>query len=464
MSVRHFRNKEASLWQSATDKVISASNAGNAQDVDSAPAITPAAPNTPEMAASDAVAAAVDQEAPLPPTTGSADVRSEGVGDVAKFCASAAFQLARARAKQLITGDGADVKKFQEELGARFGTCDPKWAEAIAEFVRTRVGNDVIPYRRYTSLSDFVIDGQLASKSRVALVGDWGTGDDGARLLLRQIVGKQPDVVIHLGDVYYSGTDHEFQNYFYSVWQNMLGLPLVTWGGKLTAPSKPLTFTLAGNHDMYAGGKPYYAALDVIGQPASYFCLRNKDWQFIAMDTGLHDADPTKSSVTFLEDTEVAWIKDKIQNAGGRKTVLLSHHQLFTTFEDIGPVGNKINQTLQKQLGDILGDVTVWYWGHEHDFVVYPKFMNVLARCIGHGAVPVGVSQIGKPSDSVKFEDFRLAPDSDGGLFQHGYAIMDLDGASAKVTHYQFDAISQDEAVIFEEDFPAASTSTSAGS
>jgi 3',5'-cyclic AMP phosphodiesterase CpdA len=455
MPVRHFRSREASLWQSAADKVASQNNAANAMDVGSGAAIAPADPHSAEMAAVNAIASAVDNETAVPKPAATVDTQVLGVTDVARFCASAAFRLAQAKAKQLFTGDDTDVKKFQEELGAQFGTCDPKWAETIAEYLKTKAAGSKIPYRRHTNLADFVMEGPLGESARIALVGDWGTGETGARLLLRQIAQKKPDVVIHLGDVYYSGTGHEFQNYFYAVWQSMLGIPSVQWGGKLTKPSKPATFTLAGNHDMYAGGGPYYTTLDMIGQPASYFCLRNRDWQFIAMDTGLHDSDPTKSSVTFLEDSEVEWIKDKIHNAGGRKTVLLSHHQLFTTFEEIGGGGTRINQSLQKQLGDILPEVTVWYWGHEHDFVVYPTFMNVLARCIGHGAVPVGVGQIGRPDPKVPFADLRLSADTDGGLFQHGYAIMELKGGSAKVTHYQFDPISQDEVALFEEDFPA---------
>ena len=452
---RYHRNKEACLWQSAADQVISQSNAGHALDVDGPVPVEPADPDAPEIAAVNDIAQAVDQGDEIPIPAGSVDARTLGVSEVAKFCASAAFQLARARVKKILTGDGADLTKFQEVLGAQFGTCDPRWAETISEFVKNRVAKDVIPYRRYSQLSDYVIEGVPGDKARIALVGDWGTGDAPAKLLLRQVAQKQPDVVIHLGDIYYSGTDHEFQNYFYGIWQNMFGLPPVAWGAKPAARSQPATFTLSGNHDMYAGGQSYYTTIDMLGQPASYFCLRNQNWQFIAMDTGLHDNNPTASSVTFLEDSEVAWIKDKIQTAGGRKTVLLSHHQLFSTFENIGTAGNRINQKLQAQLQDVLPDVTVWYWGHEHDFVVYPKFMNVLARCIGHGAVPVGFAEIGGADPAIPFEPIRLAVDADGGLFQHGYAIMELDGPAATVTHYQFDPVSQDEAVIFTENFPA---------
>src|SRR6185312_16325125 len=92
--------------------------------------------------------------------------------------------------------------------------------------------------------------------------------------------------------------------------------------------------SLAGNHDMYSDGEGYYQLVDAVGQGASYFVLRNKDWQFVAVDTGLKDANPftVSSNVTSLDDQEAAWARGHIAAgaAAGRKTVLLSHHQLFS--------------------------------------------------------------------------------------------------------------------------------------
>ena len=90
-------------------------------------------------------------------------------------------------------------------------------------------------------------------------------------------------------------------------------------------------YSLAGNHDMYSGGVGYYGLLQQLKQPASYFA-RNAAWQILGLDTGLHDNDvfSVNTNVTCLEPTEEAWHLDKITNAGGRKTILLSHHQLFS--------------------------------------------------------------------------------------------------------------------------------------
>ena len=43
---------------------------------------------------------------------------------------------------------------------------------------------------------------------------------------------------------------------------------------------------------MYSGGEGYYWLVDELSQKASYFCIRNSDWQFVAMDTGYNDFSP----------------------------------------------------------------------------------------------------------------------------------------------------------------------------
>jgi predicted phosphodiesterase len=455
--MKQFRTPDASLWQSAVDEVVAKSTASSVGKSAGGPvAITRPAQDQAMVGGANIVAESVDQTgappvvAPLAP-----DVVARDIGSTAKFCSTTAFKLAKAK----LLGDSVEAKRLQAELTALMGPCDPKWAQVVAVYVAHKVAKQSIPYRRHANLSDFVIDDRLPDKCRVALLADWGTGDDGARLLLRQIAEKNPDVVIHLGDIYYSGTHHEFQNYFYNIWQPTFGIEKVNWGSKPNAPTKPPTFTLAGNHDMYAGGTPFYTTIDMLGQPASYFCLRNKNWQFIAMDTGLHDSNPVdQTKPTFLEDTEVEWVKDKVNNAGGRKTILLSHHQLFSTFEKIG--GQAVNQALLTQLGGILPNVTAWFWGHEHNLVIYDKFQGVLGRCIGHGAFPVGVDEIGRPNPEVPIQAIALSPDTgDGGLFQHGYVIMDLNGSAAHTTYYQFDADSQEEIELLVESFGEAGQS-----
>jgi len=373
--------------------------------------------------------------------------------DNAKFCATTAYQLAEAEIKAHFTGDYSAVTALHAQLDTPFGQCDPKWGEVLAVYVASRVAAGPIPYRRYNSLQDFVITDRLPENATVVLIADWGTGQDAAKALLTKVASHSPDVVIHLGDVYYSGTQSEVQNYFYSIWQPTFKIPKVAWGQKLTdLTSKPATFHMPGNHDMYAGGAPYYTVIDMLGQPASYFCLRNDNWQFVAMDTSLHDSNPnTVNDATSVDDLEIIWMKDKVNNAGGRKTILLSHHQLFTAFEKIGK--QAVNQNLLPQVQDILPKLTAWIWGHEHNMVIYKEYQGIRARCIGHGAFPVSETPppFDDPNADVPLEDVNLSVDPSG-FYRHGYVLMKIAGPNAHLTYFQYDAVTGLENALFEED------------
>jgi 3',5'-cyclic AMP phosphodiesterase CpdA len=311
-------------------------------------------------------------------------------------------------------------------LTDKLGTCDPRWTDTALkyyEFLAAKAaGVAKNPYVNYRALSDFVIDGKLPAKARVVLLGDWGTGQPEAKTVIAQIARKKPDVLIHMGDVYYAGTDFEMENYFY----NLLPPSL--------SPNKIPVYTLCGNHDMFSGGEPFYRMLGRLGQPASYFCLRNDAWQFLAADTGFYDNQPDGKTPTYLHDTEVTWLADKIENRGDRRTILLSHHQLFTAFEDI--CGKGVNDRLNQQVAPLLPSVDIWFWGHEHNLVVYEPYMGVLARCIGHGAFPMSPADVASsPQFPAPATPLRL--ELNGDFYSHGYVIVDLDGASATISYYQ---------------------------
>ena len=453
MPIEQSRSRTASLWQSALDEATAKGSAGGAVSVAGARKPKIKRPMDQDIADNLPVIQAIEQrefkKRPLPKPR--APGPGVGISDTVKFCSITAFKLAEARVKAVFTRDDTEVKKLEKQLGAQFGQCDPKWSEAIESYVRNRIAAQNIPYRPYNNIGDYVIRDRLPTDGLIALLADWGTGDDAAKNILARIAARRPSTVIHLGDVYYSGTAHEFQNYFYAIWQQTLGLPRVKWNTKPTnPPSKPATFTLSGNHDLYAGGLPYYTTIDMLGQPASYFCLRNDHWQFIALDTGLHDANPTKGdAATFLEDSEVAWLKDKITTKGKRKTVLLSHHQLFTGYKEEEIEGKPINQKLLAQVKDVLPDVTVWFWGHEHNLVIFDKHAGVLGRCIGHASFPVP-TRLKMTRNRVPVKT-GLTPDPNKAFFPHGYVTIQLSGASAKVTYFLYDPETDKETELCSE-------------
>ena len=441
--MRQFRDPGLSLWQSAVDEVIAKRKGGAQSEAAGAPRVISQRPDSGDMMMREAMAYcnAADSGQPLPEATAVGPAATEGLVHTAGFCSLVALKLAKAT----ITGNKAEIQRYKDEMG-KFSDCDPGYAEAAATYAAYFVAqNKDIPYRVYKNIGDFVIDGKLPESATIAVIGDWGTGQDAAKQVLQQIARKNPDVVIHLGDIYYCCTEFEATNYFYNPWKQILGL----------GTNKTITYTLPGNHDMYSGGVAYYNLIDKLGQPASYFCLRNKNWQFVAIDTAYNDHNPAGGGGgdTFLRDTEVAWLQDKIQKAGGRQTILLSHHQLFTAYDSIA--GHETNLRLYAQLKDLLGEIPLWLWGHEHNFVVYGPYMGLTrGRCLGHGAFPVGQDEVVK---QAKFPAVPLITDQNNaaiqlgiteGLCNHGYAVIRLEGASATVSYYQD---SDEESPIYQE-------------
>ncbi|MCI0669550.1 MAG: metallophosphoesterase [Myxococcaceae bacterium] len=340
-----------------------------------------------------------------------------------------------------------EAELLQSEL--RFLTCDPLWAETWLEYERTHLRHAERFYRRHTSLDDFILP-ELPEKATVALLADWGTGMPDAQALLEQVAAFRPDVIVHLGDIYYSGTPHEVRAHFLTPFSRVFG----------THP--PRVYSLAGNHDRYSGGEGYRQLLEALGQPASYFCLRNRFWQLLAVDTGFHDAPNPRelaATLTRLEDSEVAWVLDKVRRAdeglppgaGRRGTVLLSHHQLFT-FAGVGHDARKrplaVNPNLHAQLGPALPDVALWLWGHEHNVLVFEPYAGLQrGRCIGAGAVPnlvnaqLNETRAGLLPPPGESRPPRRVPGTrlgnDGVVDNHAYAILTLEGPRLTARYYQ---------------------------
>ena len=163
----------------------------------------------------------------------------------------------------MATGDAAAAQTLRDRLS--FSECDPLWVETLIQYARLYIPGGTlppIPYRRHTALSDFIVPAP-APTLRIALLSDWGTGTNEATRVAALLAAQRPDIVIHLGDIYFSGTPEECRLHFHD--------PL-----RAVLPNARL-FTLCGNHDVYSGGRGYYGLLDQIGQPASYFCLRSPD-------------------------------------------------------------------------------------------------------------------------------------------------------------------------------------------
>jgi hypothetical protein len=378
------------------------------------------------------------------------------LGDRASVCAELAFRYLQAKA----TGDEQALAQLKQELTA--GPCDPAWATTLEEYFNY-FGVDgqrrSIPYIRAAEAGPKVIE--IKADARVALVGDWGTGAEPALVILKHIAARKPDVFVHLGDVYYSGTPKECKSNFSDVLGHILR----------AGSSKPLVFTLAGNHDMYCGGIGYYELIKTLNpapfaQRSSFFCLRSADerWQLLAMDTGLHDYNPlgVAEAVTFVEDDELDWHRDRIREFRGR-TILLSHHQMFSAFSAIGEADENgkrsaVNPKLLKAFQSLsaAGRISAWFWGHEHKLGIYNEFAGLTrGRCLGHGAVPTSIlDKIYDPLEGLDkipsiVANTKLSPN--GEVYAHGYAVLSfkVDVCSAEY----FQGVGEQVVSVWSEEF-----------
>ena len=198
------------------------------------------------------------------------------------------------------------------------------------------------PWRTPSDAPDPIGNGK---KLRVAMMADWGTGLYGAPVCARSIERdpKPVDLLLHLGDVYYSGTQGEVRSRFLDLWPKRSGA---------------ISRACNANHEMYTGGEGYFRVLlPAFQQKASYFALQNDHWVLAGLDSAYTDHD--------LAGDQAAWLEKIVDNAGDRKVVVFSHHQPYSLFDSQGP-------KLVEKLGGLLGRrrLFAWYWGHEHRCVI----------------------------------------------------------------------------------------------
>ncbi len=429
-----FRDPDFSLFQSMVEEVMAESPSGgvsfdpNAQTED------------PMMTAALSIGDMLEVNEPLP-EAGAISFSGMDAGSLAQYCASNAWQLVKAK----LRGDEEEAERLEQELGP-FSVCDPRWADTVQKYLlHVKLQGQKIPYRTWKNLDDFMFEDRLPANARIGIISDWGTGLPSARLVLEQVVRKRPHIVIHLGDIYYSGTTREMQENFLNVCRDIL-------------PPHVQLYTIPGNHDLYAGGKPFYDLLDEMQQPASFFGLRNEHWQFLAMDTSLHDSDTftVATNVTYLDEREAQWHQDKLKNNSGRKSVLLSHHQLFTAYTSTGSINKEpqaLNPLLYATFAPYMDKIDLWLWGHEHNMIIFEEHKGLQrGRCVGCSAIPVpkeldpyGISQ--HLIDPPRFNDIRLSL-NDSDIYNFGYVMVELDGPSARVDYYD---ASQENTPLFSE-------------
>ena len=433
--------------------------------------------------------------------------------DVAPYLMQLHHQLAHAQ----INNDKALQAQLNAQLG-RFKFGNPLWQQMLIQYFEYYAQ---YPYHlggqpHYRSWKDTggsmdygVVEWRLPATARVAIIGDIGTGTDIAAAVLLSALSFKPDAILHVGDVYYSGTRFEFTHRYTGLFDSVFR----------TQKHRAPIFGVPGNHEYFTGNVPYFECLDSGAlavhknqrQAASYFCLRTADdgWQFLGMDTGYNghymavtpqaqqkaldiihvkphkndpDADlpiqlpPNTNPMVALRDDEAAWHNDKMDRFSGR-TILLSHHQLYSAVQTVGVAQSGpadmnrawINTAIWQQLGPRFGSkVAAWIWGHEHNLGIFqdnyrpsdwPTPDDVYktlpkGRCAGHAAIPV---QNTENPYATTYPVPLAKPDLQLGLvdgwYNRGFEILDLSGAgqSVRARYFQIAEADPTPLLIYDE-------------
>ncbi len=307
-----------------------------------------------------------------------------------------------------------------------FSTSDPGWIFGFLAARRLTFKRGTIPFPEGRAP---VV--KFKNPARLVVVGDWATGISRARdvadlmeiYALEGLEQGRDTHVISLGDVYYAGFEEEYENRF-----------LACWPVKKKDARKIKSWALNGNHDMYSGGHGFFNVL--LADPrfkaqngSSYFLLENDFWRIAGLDTA-YDPPDTRGNKGNLYGNQGPWVAAEFARKPNKRTMLLSHHQPFSSWEGKSP-------KLIKALKPVFDrdKVDVWFWGHEHRCAVYAETNYARhASLIGHGGVPVAIGKEGNVSKAPFTYEAREPHVS--GFQQLGFAVVDLDGKDCNVTYY----------------------------
>ena len=346
--------------------------------------------------------------------------------------------LAQSAMNQAIERNAATTPGPASAPFKQFGPLDPGWIECLVDAYYTSfVGN--APFVQHQQLSDFVFT--IPDQCTVVLVADWGADDSAAMQVAAQIRSVRPALCIHLGDIYYAGQRNEADTF------------LKNWPMSDPATKDiPLgsSFALNGNHEMYSGGRYYFGdVLGAFGQAASYFCLRNSNWQILAFDSAYVEhrlLSPEKAAELDMPDALVAsqwpWLVDKLQGNPTQKTIFLSHHQPLSAFQPEHNNAANFRQDVKDLLKEAeVGNVYGWFFGHEHRCTIYDNGKNgYKARLIGHGCIPHAPPppHYKEPKDCARFTKMNYAANELGDAMS-GFAILRFDGPMLSISYVNED-------------------------
>jgi hypothetical protein len=323
--------------------------------------------------------------------------------------------------------------------GETYDSTDPGWAYALVALAYT--WGQTPPFQlppNYPAQPAITIPDNVT----LGILGDWGGWNTPAQQIGN--TAKAADYLIHLGDVYYAGTNtsdvlEPYQStHFLNVWPGPAGR----------------SFDLNSNHDMYAHATGYSLTTLAPGtafkaqQGANVFALCNKSFRIVGLDSAYYASVDNLYDVGTLGNAssgQAMFLQQQatLAAAAGQELIILTHHNGLSAD---GSKPQPLWQEVINQLSALAGKSVCWYWGHVHVAAVYqPCLINgitIYPRCCGHGCIPWGVATALKKKSVLWFEREVLGPGKNY-FVTNGYATLTLKGASMTETFYDQSGKSQ---------------------
>jgi len=380
-----------------------------------------------------------DQQHNIAPLVGKAHQQAVGFSQTGTAPPHSLHQLLLAHSvlsddeDEVLENLGAGVEIDVNAQGEIWGTgkyqqLDPCWSEAVAVWMEHLVsGKHSFPETIPNTIP-------IPDTLNIGIAGDWGTGDwrtdanpAPSTRVRKAMANLKPDLTIHLGDVYYAGSDVQEQNFLLDLW-----------------PPGPLgALSMNSNHEMYPGGDGYFqvalaSPLFALQQQHSFFALENNQWVIVGLDSAYYSDEQNLYLDGALYPKGGPQIQLQFlqaQVAKGKKVIVLTHHNGLT-MDGSAPtlLWSQVMSVFPADAGP-----AYWYWGHVHAAMVYQTTAitgNVRCRCNGHGALPWGLAS-DLANRNVAWYEKRSANDPEiPERVLNGFAVLTLDGPKLTEVFY----------------------------
>lgn len=322
---------------------------------------------------------------------------------------------------------------------SKYEQLDPGWLFSLLYFIYYQIRRDKIHPFNPNPPKPVELKGTKNGQVSIAVVGDWGTGEyktkaskDGPAIaVIDAIETLDPDYIVHLGDVYYAGTEGfietlgEEDEHLMDHWPKR----------RSQNGTKPGTsFTLNSNHEMYDGANGYFTvALDQKNTPfaaqekSSFFALEFDPWVIVCFDSAYYSPPDDlfmDGNLGGDDSVQAKWCRENFGDREGKNVIVMTHHNGIDAegTEQQNPFWQQINSSVN-------GLPDYWYWGHVHLGVVYGDGLSaadgVKVRCIGHGSIPYGKAWgLENVPDIDYFPKTRVEPN--GIRVRNGFAVITL--------------------------------------